>query len=327
MSVELHADDEAARSSGVLEAAPAPEPPDRERPNVSGDLPTVLEAAPMFRRAVVGYDRFQVETYVQWAEDEITAAERERRHLEARHVRTQAALEEAQRLLAHSSGGGEFLRLSDRIGSMLAAAADQAEDIRAEAEADRAAAAAEARRLGAEAEHLLTEARAEAERTVARGTSDAERLRAEASRIVVEAERTRRETRAQARARLRQVRAIEQRAAEQVEQIRQDALDEATAARLRARDEVVRMLDTAREQRRRADAGAAATRERLDREAAARYVSLLAEVEALEHRRTALRAEIELLSRPAAVPGSRLDVHLRRLQERLGRRPRSLRTP
>src|SRR3712207_2094934 len=110
MSAELHADETA-----------------RPRPNVSGDLPTVLSAAPMFNRAVAGYDRFQVDTYVRWAEDELATAEREHERLQARYLHTRAALDEAGELLSHSSGGGEFLRLSRRVGSLLAAAADQAE--------------------------------------------------------------------------------------------------------------------------------------------------------------------------------------------------------
>ena len=82
---------------------------DRERPVLSGDLPTVLEAAPMFRRAPLGYDRFQVDTYVRWAEDELATADREREHLLARQLRTQAALDEATQLLPHSSSAAEFL--------------------------------------------------------------------------------------------------------------------------------------------------------------------------------------------------------------------------
>ena len=144
MSAELHVDDGTARPGSALRDG-APDA-SAARPNVSGDLPTVFQAAPMFRRAVAGYDRFQVDTYVQWAEDELATADREREHLVARHLRTRAELEEARELLAHSAGGGEFLRLSRRIGSMLAAAADEAAGMRAEAEADRSAAAAQAER-------------------------------------------------------------------------------------------------------------------------------------------------------------------------------------
>ena len=121
MSAELHADNGPGRP--LFEVGPHREERKRERPNVSGDLPTVLQAAPMFRRVVVGYDRFQVDTYVRWAEDELAAADREHEHLVARHLETRAELEEALELLSHSSGGGEFLQLSRRIGTMLAAAA------------------------------------------------------------------------------------------------------------------------------------------------------------------------------------------------------------
>jgi cell division septum initiation protein DivIVA len=328
MSVELHADGEAAQPPSELEVVLGGEPEDRERPNVSGDLPTVLEVAPMFRRAVVGYDRFQVDTYVQWAEDELATADRERRHLEARHLRAQAALEDAQLLLSHSSGGGEFLQLSRRMGSMLAVAADQAESMHAAAEADRAAAAAEAERTVADAERRLADARAEAQRMVGEATTEAEQVMARADHLVDEAERSLEAAQAEVAVRLAEVRATELRAAEEADVVRQRAAEDATAARLQARAEIVAMLGTAREERRRADAAAAATRERLDRDAAARYVSLVAELEALEHRRAALRADIELLSTP--VPGpqrERLDVHLRRLLDRFHLRPRSLRAP
>ncbi len=112
MSAEPHAEDGAARPPRALHSVPT----DRARPNVSGDLPTVFQTAPMFRRTVAGYDRFEVDTYVRWAEDELATADREREHLLGRHVRTRAALEEARELLSHSGGGGELIRLSGRIG-------------------------------------------------------------------------------------------------------------------------------------------------------------------------------------------------------------------
>jgi cell division septum initiation protein DivIVA len=326
MSSELHVHDEARAVS-----APAPvvggESLDR-RPNVSGDLPTVFRAAPMFRRAVAGYDRFQVDTYVQWAEDELATADREREHLVARHLDTRAALEEARQLLSHSSGGQEFLRLSRRIGSMLATAADDAASIRAEAEADRSAASAQADRIVARAERLLAGAGAEAERVVAEAALEVERMSAEAGRIVDEAQRTGREARAEAAARLEEARMIEQRAADHAGEIRRQAVEKASAARVQARDEAVRMLITGREQRLRADAEAAALRERLDRNADARRAALQSEVETLEHRATALRAEVERLAGPAAgTAGGRLDVHLRRFLDKVRWRSGSLRAP
>src|SRR4051812_5482827 len=81
MSAELHLDDGAAPLPVEPGTDPAAGPGERRRPNVSGALPTILQAAPMFRRVVVGYDRFQVDTYVRWAEDELAAADHEHEHL------------------------------------------------------------------------------------------------------------------------------------------------------------------------------------------------------------------------------------------------------
>ena len=335
MSVELHADDGAVRSASALETMMAREPVDRPRPNVSGDLPTVFAAAPMFRRAVLGYDRFQVDSYVQWAEDELATADREREHLEARHFRARTELDQARELLAHTSSGGEFLQTSRRIGSLLAVAADEAESIRTEAESirteaerHRSAAVAQAERTLAEAEQALTEARAEATRMEAETASAAECRIAEAARIVGEAEETLAHARTEAKARLEKVRAMELRAAEHAEDLRRQAAEEAAAALVRARNEVVRMLGTGREERRRADAGAAATRARLDEDAVTRRAALLRDVARLERRRAALRAEVELLAGQQPSPtGSRLQVHLHRLLGKLQSRPRFLRTP
>jgi cell division septum initiation protein DivIVA len=317
MSVELET---------ILDA----EPPDRRRPNVSGDLPTVFQAGPMFRRTVAGYDRFQVDTYVRWAEDELATADREREHLVARHLQACAELEQARQLLNHSSDGGEMLRLSERIGAMLAAAADEAKSMKSEARATRSAARANAKRMVARAERRIAEAEEQAERMVAEAAIEVDAMHALAARMVEEAEEVGRTARAEAQARLEKVRAIEVRAAEEAGLIRQRGVEEARAARLQAREEVVRMLSTGREERRRADADAAATRDRLDREAVTRRAGLLADVDALEHRRASLRAEVEGLARVAGTTtGGRLDVHLRQLLDRVHWRPRSrfLRAP
>jgi hypothetical protein len=322
MTAELYADDRRAH--------PALETPEHRHPNVSGDLPTVLEAAPMFRRVVAGYDRFQVDTYVRWAEDELATAAREREHLLTRHLETWADLEDARQLLAHSSGGGEFLQASRRIGTMLAAAADEAERIRAEATSARSHAAGQATRTVARAEQALVDAEAAAGRLLAEGATQVENATAHARRIVDHAEQTGREIRAAAEARLTGARAVTLRAAEHARRIHRQAAEVGSAARLQARDEIVQMLGTAREQRRRSDAEAAAIRERLDLDAATRRSALLADVAALEHRCATLEAEAALLVRtpvaPVAPTGWTDNARLHRLNDRLRWRSRSLRT-
>jgi cell division septum initiation protein DivIVA len=332
MSVELHTGEVAVclplDDGGLLEGGAR----EQRRPNVSGDLPTVLQAAPMFRRAVVGYDRFQVDTYVQWAEDELVAADRERDHLVARYLELQASLEETRSLLSHSPGGGEFLQVSRRIGSLLAAAADEADGMRADAEADRSAATAEAGQMIARAEQLLADATAEADRVLTEAATEAAGTLADARRVAAaadsQADAVRAAARAEAESRLQSVQVIEQRGAERAEQIRLQAVEAAGAALLQARDEVVRMLSTGREERRRADAEAAATRARLEQAALNRSAALRAEVASLERRRSLLRAEVgRLAARAADLAGSPGEGPLHRFLETLRWRSRSLRAP
>lgn len=296
-------DDDANPSSETPDEQVAATPAallDQRRPNVSGDLRTMFQAAPMFRRAIGGYSRFHVDTYVQWAEDELAAAARENDDLLARYAQVRSELEEAQQLLAHSPGGAEFLRLSHRIGGMLAAAADQAEGLRTEAQAHRAAAATEA-------DHVLTVATAEAERILAEGSAQAERILAEArearedaDRVLTEAELTAQNARAEAAAHLEEARATQQRALEEAERLRQAAAEESAAIRLQAQHEGVRLLSRGREERLRSEAEAAALRERLDQEAAARRAAVMADVEQLEQRRALLAALVSASPEPAA---------------------------
>jgi len=249
------------RSSARSVASPSPpavEPVDRRRPTLSGDLRTLFQHAPVFRRRPGGYDRFQVDTYVRWAEEELAAAANERDEILLRHARLRADLDEARRLLCHSPGGGEALQLAVRLGSVLAAAADQADGIRADAEAVLAGARTESERMLAEAAteaaSIVAEAAAEADRRAAEAdgmVADAERTIAEAERTVAEAEAAAAETRAEAEARLAKVREIERLAVERAERLRQDAVRDAETARLQARDEVLRTLAAAREERRR----------------------------------------------------------------------------
>ncbi|MDT0275423.1 hypothetical protein [Blastococcus goldschmidtiae] len=318
MSVELHADSGVDGDTGLLSRAGTNE---HMRPDVPAGLDRVLEAAPMFRRALAGYDRFEVESYVQWAETELATAEREREHLLARQLETGAALDEARELLGHSAGGGEFLQLSRHLGSMLAAAADEAEAIRAEAYAVRQDATAFAQETGTEARRVAADAADAAVRVLAQARSAAAEKVEHARRTLAVAEETRERTRVELEGRVAEVRRLEQRAAEEAERVRERAADEAAAARLRARDEVVRMLAVGREERRRADAEATAARERLDRDAAARTAALLADVTVLEERRGALRMEVEQLA--AAVPAGATRSPSRSLLGRLGWSQRS----
>jgi hypothetical protein len=322
VSTELH--DELLTVDASIAGGIAP--PDRERPNVSGDLPSVLQAAPMFRRVLLGYDRFQVDTYVRWAEDELATADRERDHLVARHIHAQTELADAQELLSHSAGGGEFLQVSRRIGTMLAAAADEAETIRAEAKAARAHAAGQATRTVARANQALADAEREAERLVAAAAVRVEELTVQGAEIVDAAEQMCRTIHADAEARLMAARSVERDAEARAEQIRRQAADEVAAARLVARDEILAMLDAGRAERRRADAEGAAIRERLDTDAVARRAVLVAEVDALERRRSALRAELELMAGPVAGSAEGpMDAPVRRLHDRLRWRHGSLR--
>ena len=306
MTVELHGVEGRTRSATGAEPEPDCPGGDDRRPNVSGDLPALFQAVPMFRRTVAGYDRFQVDTYVQWAEDELATAQREREHLVERHLRTQAALDETRELLSHSASGGEFLQVSRRIGSMLATAADEAESLRADAEADRLAASAQAGELTAAAEQRLADAELRAERLVGEAVEQAAATTTEAGRIAREAqaaaEQVRRAAHEEAERRLQRVQVVERRAAEQAEEIGRQATEAAAAALLEARDEVVRMLCTAREERRRADAEAAAVRGRQEREVVVRYAALRQETAGLERQRSLLQAEIARLSAATAEP-------------------------
>lgn len=262
MSVDIEVESTRVDGDGRRSSAPG-----RTLPNVSGDLPTVLAAAPMFRRAVAGYDRFQVESYVQWAEDELAAADRERERLLTRQLETVSALEEARELLSHSAGGGEFLRVSRQIGALLASAADEAEAVRDEAVAERAAAEEERRTAKAEADRLIAEARRRAsatetlaDRSLAAARAEAAAMIEQAQGIVATAQQDAARLRAAGEERLAAARQQEQGAAAEADRIRAQAAEEAAGARLQARGEILRMLAAGREERRRADAVAEAAR-------------------------------------------------------------------
>jgi cell division septum initiation protein DivIVA len=309
MTIELHVDGRTDGGPGPLLPLEAAE---RTRPNVAGDLDDVLGSAPMFRRAIAGYDRFEVQSYVQWAETELATADREREHLLARQLETRAALDEARELLGHSSGGGEFLQVSRRIGTLMATAADEADAMRSEAAADRRAAASTAEQTIAVARHRAADLAAQAERTLGEARAAAGALLAEARQDRDAARETGVRARAEADERLEGVAALERRAADEADVLRERAATEAATALLHARQEVVALLSAGRDERRRADDAAAAVRTRLDDDAAARRAALLteldvlsAEVAELQQRRADLRAHADHLADTVAAAQAR----------------------
>jgi cell division septum initiation protein DivIVA len=127
----------------------------------------------VFRAALRGYDRLQVDNYVAWAETELLAVRRANDDLLTRYGACSAELEISRRLLACSPAGREQVRTSERVGEILRLAADEAARLTeaGAADADRIRAVARA-----EADALLRRAREVRDGAVA----DCERMRAEA---------------------------------------------------------------------------------------------------------------------------------------------------
>src|SRR3954451_7724570 len=77
------------------------------RPNLNGDLDSVLEFLPEFRGSLHGYDRSQVDSYVAWAERELLAAHRSADEMAARFGSCSAELDRAREELGRSESGRE----------------------------------------------------------------------------------------------------------------------------------------------------------------------------------------------------------------------------
>jgi colicin import membrane protein len=180
-------------------------PPPR-RPNLTGDLDDVLEFLPVFRVAVRGYDRTQVDSYVSWAERELRAVRRSADEMAARFAASWAELDRAREELSRSAAGRDARQVSERVARMLELAAEEAAEITAAgaAEAEEVvatgrsysaamlrhareaedAAAGERRRAAttcAEAAEVLAAARAEADEMRAAAVREQARLTAEAT--------------------------------------------------------------------------------------------------------------------------------------------------
>ncbi|SEL88770.1 hypothetical protein SAMN04515665_12241 [Blastococcus sp. DSM 46786] len=111
----------------------------------TGGLEVLLDHGPSFRGSVRGYDRVQVDNYVAWAENELSAAQREREHLLDRVVACGTELEISRRLLAEQPVGRERPAVSARVGEVLRLAEDQAAQVLDAAEAEAAQLRADAR--------------------------------------------------------------------------------------------------------------------------------------------------------------------------------------
>jgi cell division septum initiation protein DivIVA len=146
------------------------------RPGSGGDLDALLEPRPLFRAALRGYDRLQVDNYVAWARSELLAVRRANDDLLSRYGACSAELEISRRLLACSPAGREQVRTSERVGEILRLAADEAARLTdaGAADADRLRGVARA-----EADALLRRAREVKDDAVA----DCARMRQEAEQL------------------------------------------------------------------------------------------------------------------------------------------------
>ena len=166
---------------------------EQRRPRPSSTLDALLAPRPLFRTALRGYDRVQVDDHVAWFETELLAVRRANDELLARYGACSAELEISRRLLACSPAGREQVRTSERVGEILRLAADEAARL-TEAGADdgdriRAVARAEADALLRRARQVKEDAladcermRAEAEQTRAAAADELARARAEVRR-------------------------------------------------------------------------------------------------------------------------------------------------
>jgi colicin import membrane protein len=231
------------------------------RPNLRGDLDSVLEFLPCFRGALHGYDRSQVDSYVTWAERELRAARRSADEMAARFGACSAELDRAREELARSEAGREAHAVSERVRQILELAGEEAADMRAAgaAEGDGLVAAAreyaaamlrharevedaataeqqQAAAIRAEAADLLAAARAEGDELRSAAVREQARLAEEAARSRGRLDRESAARRAEAEEEARRQR--EQEAA---------AAAAAIAAACREIDELHRQRDRARD--------------------------------------------------------------------------------
>jgi colicin import membrane protein len=230
------------------------------RPNLRGDLDSVLEFMPSFRIGLRGYDRWQVDSYVAWAEREIRTARRACDELAARFGANAAELERARRQLAWSDAGRDTVEVGDRITRMLELAADEAGALTRAAGAEAGEIVEEARTY---ATAMLRRAR-EVEEAAAAETEQAARRQAEAAAALEQAKTDTAQLRAETAAERDR---LDKKAAQDRDRLDRDAAAAREQAAGAAAQERQRLDHEAAVARERAAAQAAETRQRLDREA------------------------------------------------------------
>ncbi|MGY1693984.1 DivIVA domain-containing protein [Geodermatophilus sp. SYSU D00814] len=112
-------------------------------------LDGLLGTGPVFKTAVRGYDRAQVDTYVDWAETEVMVLRRENDHLLSRYAACSTELQNARRRLAALVRERQSLPGPEEARALVARAEQEAAAVTSTAEE--------------EARRLLAEARTEAE--------------------------------------------------------------------------------------------------------------------------------------------------------------------
>jgi cell division septum initiation protein DivIVA len=203
-------------------------------PSGPGGLDGLLGTAPVFTGAVRGYDRAQVDAYVDWAETEVLVLRRENDHLLSRFAASATELEGARRRLAEVArqrvpvpGPDDprtVLRRAEReAAAVTAAAEEEARRLLEEARTEAAARLAGVAEMREAITSLRDQTRSEAAAVLEAARREAEAIRREAAQ---ERERLDREA-ADARARA-DAEALERRRAVEAELAPlRDARDEA----------------------------------------------------------------------------------------------------
>ena len=209
-----------------------------DRPNLSGDLDELLGLRPVFKVRPRGYDRLQVDNYAAWAESELLAARREVDHLLSCYAACSAELEISRRLLADAPRSRESFPVTDRVDEMLRLASDEAAAL-----TDAAA---------QEAEEILAEARTEADARLRKAHAIKEMAVESADELCAHARRERAEAAAALEAARREATELLRAAAAERDRLDADARsvrERATAAAAARLADVQEEVDDLRRQR------------------------------------------------------------------------------